>query len=66
MTPPKPRNRPHLLVADLDVPPDHAGRVCCSACGVMGRPGEGVHELPVVPEQAVVAARYEHEDGGEG
>lgn len=53
--------RPHLFVADPDVPPDHNGQHACH-CGLIGRPGDAHHQLPDVPEQAIVAARYEPEE----
>lgn len=52
---------------DPDVPPDTDGRGACAVCHLIGVPGDAHHPpLPHVPEQAVVASRYEHEDGGEG
>lgn len=53
---------PHVFVVDPDVPADHQGRHACR-CGLIGEPGDAHHTLPEVPEQAVVAARYEHEEG---
>jgi hypothetical protein len=57
--PPKSSVRPHLFVVDPDTPG------CCLNCRLVGEPGDPRHTLPTVPEQAVVAGRYEHEDGGE-
>lgn len=51
--------RPHLFVVDPDVPG------CCARCHLPGVAGDQRHTLPDVPEQAVVAGRYEHEDGDE-
>jgi hypothetical protein len=59
---PKPTGRPHLFVPDPDVPADHNGRGACVTCHLGGEPGDAHHQLPDVPEQAVVAARYEHEE----
>lgn len=58
----KPTGRPHLFTPDPTVPPDQNGRGACSTCHCMGEPGDTRHALPDVPEQAVVAARYEHEE----
>lgn len=60
MTPPKPRVRPHPFVADPTIPPDQSGRATCR-CQLVGEPGDAHHTLPVVPEQAAVAARYDPE-----
>lgn len=60
----KSRRHPHPFTPDPDVPPDHTGQSVCGTCHVLGRPGEGVHALPVVPEQAEVQRRYEP-DGGD-
>lgn len=51
-----------LFTPDPAVPPDHNGRQACARCGLMGEPGDAHHTLPDVPEQAVVASRYEHEE----
>lgn len=66
MKPAKSRAKPHLFDLDPDVPaavdprrPRDPGVPYCR-CGV--RKDHPRHELPVVPEQALVAARYEHEE----
>jgi hypothetical protein len=51
------------FIPDPDVPPDHLGRSACKQCHLVGRPGDAHHTLPDVPEQSVVAARYEREEG---
>lgn len=61
---PKPTGRPHLFVADPDVPADHRGRRTCR-CSLVGEPGDAHHQLPDVPEQAEHRRRV-GEDGGEG
>jgi hypothetical protein len=50
-----------VFTADPDVPADHRGRRAC-VCGLLGEPGDPHHTLPDIPEQAIVAARYEHEE----
>lgn len=52
-----PKGRGHLFVPDLDAPG------CCASCHLPGEPGDAHHQLPVVPEQAVVASWYEVEEG---
>ncbi len=58
---------PHLFQRDPDLPPDRNGRYVCRAtgCHLVGEPGDAHHTLPDVPEQATVAARYDHEAGDE-
>ncbi len=51
---PKSSVKPHLFVVDADTPG------CCAQCHLPGEAGDPRHTLPVVPEQAVVAGRYEH------
>ncbi|HXM55369.1 MAG TPA: hypothetical protein VOB72_08265 [Candidatus Dormibacteraeota bacterium] len=68
MTPPKPRTPRRVcggvFQLDPDVPPDSNGRATCR-CRLVGEPGDAHHLLPVVPEQAAVAARYDPEEGEE-
>lgn len=61
---PKSAVPPHALSLDPDIPPDVNGRGTCR-CGLLDLPGDPRHTLPTVPEQSVVAGRYEHEDGDE-
>lgn len=59
------------FVPDPDVPAltDNRGVVtqlgACARCHLIGQAGDSHHTLPVVPAQAVVAGRYEHEAGDE-
>jgi hypothetical protein len=48
----KPTGRPHLFVADPDVPPDQSGRATCR-CQLVGEPGDAHHTLPVMSERDV-------------
>jgi len=60
--------KPHLFVPDPDLAPhpkDIETRGVCLTCHLLGEPGDPRHTLPDVPEQALVASRYEHENGDE-
>jgi hypothetical protein len=59
----KPTGRPHLFVADPDVPPDQSGRATCR-CQLVGEPGDAHHTLPDAPVRDVQQLRA-GEDGGE-
>lgn len=60
------RPGPHPFVADPDLPADHNGRRVCR-CGLVGRPGDTHHDMPVVPEQVAHERRYgdDTHDGGD-
>ncbi len=58
----KSKVQPHLPTVDAAVPADQRGRDYCT-CGVVIADGDPRHTLPTVPEQAAVAARYDHEAG---
>lgn len=45
---------------------DHNGLSACQRCNLVGQPGDAHHTLPDVPAQAVVLARYDHEEGDRG
>jgi hypothetical protein len=55
----KSRVKPHVFVADPDVPPDSNGRGACRTCHLIGAAGDSHHTLPNVPEQAAARRRYE-------
>jgi hypothetical protein len=59
---PKPTVPPHLPVVDDTVPPDQHGHRYCRRCQLAIVDGDKRHTMPDVPAQAVVAARYEHEE----
>lgn len=58
----KPTGRPHLFQPGPASEADQNGRVACRRCQLVGEPGDAHHTLPVVPEQAAVAARYDPEE----
>lgn len=66
VTPPKSKVPPRVcggvFQPDPDLGTDVNGRRVCR-CGLIGEPGDAHHTLPVVPEQAAVAARYDPEEG---
>lgn len=61
--PPASRVRPHPFAPDPDIPPGMDGRGACASCHLIGEPGDARHTMPVVPEQAEVRRRYDHEEG---
>ena len=56
----KPKTAPHVFQPDPDVPADRGRQVC--RCGLVGAPGDTHHRMPIVPEQAAVLSRYDHEE----
>lgn len=62
MSRPKPAPPWHPFNLDPDVPADSKGRLFCR-CGVVeAHPRHTAPALPVVPEQAEVRHRYDHDE----
>jgi hypothetical protein len=62
----KSKVRPHVFVADPDVPPDSNGRGACRACHLIGAAGDSHHTLPAAPMDAQRLAAGEDEENRNG